>query len=198
MKIRAILETETMDPDFKESFLNGMPFDITESTFDRIVRYASGCTDVQQPNVIAMVIQHSLDNRKELSELLNTCNHTTQMRVLIPVPISSITFINQYQNTLKKALKERIKGTKTLRKMKLKITTLVIVEEGQVQDIYHSLNDNQDKAYEEIIDQVNAEYGDGGVLQFYSLQGIKEYFEIVHIQTQELTSIGFKTAILDL
>ena len=53
--------------------------------------------------------------------------------------------------------------------MKLKITTLVIVEEGQVQDIYHSLEDNQDKAYQEIIDQVNAEYGDGGVLQFYSL-----------------------------
>lgn len=77
--------------------------------------------------------------------------------------------------------------------MKLKITTLVIVEEGQVQDIYHSLEDDQDKAYQEIIDQVNAEYGDGGVLQFYSLQGIKEYFEIVHIQTQELTSIGFKS-----
>lgn len=82
--------------------------------------------------------------------------------------------------------------------MKLKITTLVIVEEGQVQDIYHSLEDNQDKAYQEIINQVNAEYEDGGVLQFYSLQGIKDYFEIVHIQTQELTSIGFKTAILDL
>lgn len=48
--------------------------------------------------------------------------------------------------------------------MKLKITTLVIVEEGQVQDIYHSLEDNQDKAYQEIIDQVNAEYRDGGVL----------------------------------
>lgn len=44
--------------------------------------------------------------------------------------------------------------------MKLKITTLVIVEEGQVQDIYHSLEDNQDKAYQEIIDQVNAEYGE--------------------------------------
>lgn len=82
--------------------------------------------------------------------------------------------------------------------MKLKITTLVIVEEGQVQDIYHSLEDDQDKAYQEIINQVNAEYGDGGVLQFYSLQGIKDYFEIVHIQTQELTPIGFKTAILDL
>lgn len=81
--------------------------------------------------------------------------------------------------------------------MKLKITTLVIVEEGQVQDIYHSLEDNQNKAYQEIINQVNAEYGDRGV-QFYSLQDIKEYFEIVHIQTQELTSMGFKTAILDL
>lgn len=82
--------------------------------------------------------------------------------------------------------------------MKLRITSLIIVEEGQVQDIYHSLEDDQDKAYQEIIDQVNAEYGDEGVLQFYSLQGIKEYFEIVHIETQELTSIGFKTAILDL
>lgn len=81
--------------------------------------------------------------------------------------------------------------------MKLKITTLVIVEEGQVQDIYHSLNDNQDKAYEEIIDQVNAKYGDGGVLQFYSLRGIKNYFEHVTIETQELTSIGFKTALLN-
>lgn len=82
--------------------------------------------------------------------------------------------------------------------MKLRITTLIIIEEGQVQDIYNSLEDDQDKAYQEIIDQVNAEHGDGGVLQFYSLQGIKEYFEIVHIETQELTSIGFKTAILDL
>lgn len=111
MKIRAILETETMDPDFREPFLNGMPFDITESTFDRIVRYASGCTDVQQPDVIAMVIQHALDNRKKLSELLDKFNATTQMRVLIPVPISTITFAKQYQDTLKKVLKERIKET---------------------------------------------------------------------------------------
>ena len=48
--------------------------------------------------------------------------------------------------------------------MKLRITTLIIIEEGQVQDIYHSLEDDQDKAYQEIIDQVNAEHGDGGVL----------------------------------
>lgn len=81
--------------------------------------------------------------------------------------------------------------------MKLKITTLVIVEEGQVQDIYHSLEDNQDKAYQEIIDQVNAEYGDGGVLQFYSLQGIKNYFDSVTIETQELIPIGFKNTLLN-
>lgn len=100
MKIRAILETETMDPDFREPFLNGMPFDITESTFDRIVRYASGCTDVQQPDVIAMVIQHSLENRKELSELLDRCNNTTQMRILIPVPISAITLTSSKNQKL--------------------------------------------------------------------------------------------------
>lgn len=37
--------------------------------------------------------------------------------------------------------------------MKLRITTLIIIEEGQVQDIYHSFEDDQDKAYQEIIDQ---------------------------------------------
>lgn len=83
--------------------------------------------------------------------------------------------------------------------MKLKITTLVIVEEGQVQDIYHSLEDNQDKAYQEIIDQVNAEYGDEETnTHFKSIEDIENYFDIVTIETQELTSNGFKTAILDL
>lgn len=81
--------------------------------------------------------------------------------------------------------------------MKLKITTLVIVEGNQVENIYHSLEDNQDKAYQELIDQVNATYGDGGVLQFKTLKGIKNYFEHVTIETQELTSTGFKTAILN-
>lgn len=81
--------------------------------------------------------------------------------------------------------------------MKLKITTLVIVEEGQVQDIYHSLEDNQDKAYQEIINQVNATYGDGGVLQFKTIKGIKNYFDSVIIETQELTPIGFKNTLLN-
>lgn len=81
--------------------------------------------------------------------------------------------------------------------MKLKITTLVIVEGNQVENIYHSLEDNQDKAYQELIDQVNATYGDGEVLQFKTLKGIKNYFEHVTIETQELIPIGFKTALLN-
>lgn len=35
--------------------------------------------------------------------------------------------------------------------MKLTITTLVIVEDNEVLDIYHSLEDNQEKAYQEIL-----------------------------------------------
>lgn len=81
--------------------------------------------------------------------------------------------------------------------MKLKITTLIIIEGNQVENIYHSLNDNQDKAYQELINQVNATYGDGGVLQFKTMKGIKNYFEHVTIETQELTSTGFKTTILN-
>lgn len=83
--------------------------------------------------------------------------------------------------------------------MKLKITTLVIVEEGQVLDIFHSLNDNQEDAEHEIIDMVEEEYGDEDEnIHFKSIQDIEDYFEIVHIETQKLTSIKFKTAILDL
>lgn len=55
--------------------------------------------------------------------------------------------------------------------MKLKITTLIIIEGNQVENIYHSLEDNQDKAYQDLINQVNATYGDGGVLQFKNIKG---------------------------
>lgn len=81
--------------------------------------------------------------------------------------------------------------------MKLKITTLIIIEGNQVENIFHSLNDNQDKAYQELIDQVNATYGDGGVLHFKTMKGIKNYFDSVTIETQELTSTGFKTTLLN-
>lgn len=33
------------------------------------------------------------------------------MRVFIPVPISAITFVKKYQDTLRGVLKEKIKGT---------------------------------------------------------------------------------------
>lgn len=81
--------------------------------------------------------------------------------------------------------------------MKLKITTLVIIEGNQVENIYHSLEDNQDKAYQDLINQVNATYGDGGVLQFKSIKGIKNYFDSVTIETQELIPIGFKNTLLN-
>lgn len=80
--------------------------------------------------------------------------------------------------------------------MKLTITTLVIVEDNEVLDIYHSLEDNQDKAYQEIVDMVEDEYGDEETnTHFKSIEDIENYFDIVSIETQELTSIGFKTAI---
>lgn len=81
--------------------------------------------------------------------------------------------------------------------MKLKITTLIIIEGNQVENIYHSLEDNQDKAYQDLINQVNATYGDGGILHFKTMKGIKNYFEHVTIETQELTSSGFKTNLLN-
>lgn len=81
--------------------------------------------------------------------------------------------------------------------MKLRITTLIIVEDNNVENIYHSLENNQDKAYQDLIDQVNATYGDGGVLQFKTIKGIKNYFDSVTIETQELTPSGFKNTLLN-
>lgn len=43
--------------------------------------------------------------------------------------------------------------------MKITITTLVIIEDNEVQDIIHSLNEDPTKAKQEIIDQVNNIYG---------------------------------------
>ena len=56
---------------------------------------------------------------------------------------------------------------------------------------------NQDKVYQDLINQVNATYGDGGVLQFKNIKGIKNYFDSVIIETQELTPIGFKNTLLN-
>lgn len=82
--------------------------------------------------------------------------------------------------------------------MKLTITTLVIVEGSYIQGIFHSLEEHPGKAYQELVDQVENEYGydadkDHVPLHFKTIQDIKDYFELVHIETQELTANGFKT-----
>lgn len=77
--------------------------------------------------------------------------------------------------------------------MKLTITTLVIVEGSYIQGIFHSLEEHPGKAYQELVDQVENEYGydadkDHVPLHFKTIQDIKNYFELVHIETQELTA----------
>lgn len=75
--------------------------------------------------------------------------------------------------------------------MRLTITTLVIIEGSYIQGIYHSLEEHPGKAYQELVDQVENEYGydadkDHVPLHFKTIQDIKDYFELVHIETQEL------------
>ena len=78
--------------------------------------------------------------------------------------------------------------------MKLTITTLVIVEGSYIQGIFHSLEEHPGKAYQELVDQVENEYGydadkDHVPLHFKTIQDIENYFELVHIETQELQAI---------
>lgn len=72
--------------------------------------------------------------------------------------------------------------------MKLTITTLVIVEGSYIQGIFHSLEEHPGKAYQELVDQVENEYGydadkDHVPLHFKTIQDIENYFELVHIGT---------------
>jgi hypothetical protein len=67
--------------------------------------------------------------------------------------------------------------------MKLTITTLVIVEGSYIQGIL----EHPDKAYQELVDQVENEYGydadkDHVPLHFKTIQDIENYFELVHIE----------------
>lgn len=65
--------------------------------------------------------------------------------------------------------------------MKLTITTLVIVEGSYIQGIFHSLEEHPGKAYQELVDQVENEYGydadkDHVPLHFKTIQDIENYF----------------------
>lgn len=75
--------------------------------------------------------------------------------------------------------------------MKLTITTLVIIEDNEVQDVIHSLNEDLTKAQQEIVDQVNDLYGNEKIT-FNSLQDIKTTFNKmrgikVHLECQEIS-----------
>jgi hypothetical protein len=64
--------------------------------------------------------------------------------------------------------------------MKLTITTLVIVEDSYIQGIFHSLEEHPGKAYQELVDQVENEYGydadkDHVPLHFKTIQDIENY-----------------------
>ena len=75
--------------------------------------------------------------------------------------------------------------------MKLTITTLVIVEDihdpqcDEMNICYHSFKEDPEEAKSELISEVNASYAPSIV--FNSIEEIKEYFEYVHLESQEIT-----------
>lgn len=86
--------------------------------------------------------------------------------------------------------------------MKITITTLIIIEDNEVQDVIHSLNEDPTKAKQEIIDQVNNIYGNEKIT-FDSLQDIKTTFDRmrgirVHLESQEISLQPNGTVIKDI
>lgn len=76
--------------------------------------------------------------------------------------------------------------------MKLTITTLVIVEDihdPQCDEMsIYSYKEDPEEAKSELISEVNALYAPSIV--FNSIEEIKEYFEYVHLESQEITFIN--------
>lgn len=78
--------------------------------------------------------------------------------------------------------------------MKTLITTLVIVEDihdpqcDEMSICYHSFKEDPEEAKSELISEVNALYAPSIV--FNSIEEIKEYFEYVHLEYQEITFIN--------
>lgn len=83
--------------------------------------------------------------------------------------------------------------------MKLTITTLVIIEDTTDKSVneasicYHSFLEDIEKAKEEIIDDVNSVYAPG--VKFETIEQIQEYFDYVHLESQEIKLISTTTAI---
>lgn len=86
--------------------------------------------------------------------------------------------------------------------MRLTITTLVIVEDihdPQSDDMsicYHSFKEDPEAAKSELISDVNALYAPSIV--FNSIEEIQEYFEYVHLESQEIQFVQTTTAIKEL
>lgn len=77
--------------------------------------------------------------------------------------------------------------------MKTLITTLVIVEDihdpqDDMSICYHSFKEDPEEAKSELISDVNALYAPSVV--FNSIEEIQEYFEYVHLESQEITFIN--------
>lgn len=73
--------------------------------------------------------------------------------------------------------------------MKLTITTLVIIEGSYIQGIFHSLEEHPGKAYQELVDQVENEYGyDADNTDTYDFAGgliTTDYIEIYEIEIED-------------
>lgn len=87
--------------------------------------------------------------------------------------------------------------------MKLTITTLVIIEDtsdncNELNLCYHSFQEDPNRAKSEIIAAVNEVYAPDRV--FNTIEEIQEYFEYVHLesQEQEIKFIQTTTAIKDI
>lgn len=89
--------------------------------------------------------------------------------------------------------------------MKLTITTLVIIEDTSdncnelnlcYNLCYHSFQEDLNRAKSEIIAAVNGVYAPDRV--FNTIEEIQEYFEYVHLESQEIKFIQTTTAIKDI
>lgn len=85
--------------------------------------------------------------------------------------------------------------------MKLTITTLVIIADtsdnyNETSLCYHSFQEDPNRAKSEIIAAVNGVYAPDKV--FNTIEEIQEYFEYVHLESQEIKFIQTTTAIKDI
>lgn len=85
--------------------------------------------------------------------------------------------------------------------MKLTLTTLVIIEDtsdnfNEISLCYYSFQEDPNRAKSEIIAAVNGVYAPDKV--FNTIEEIQEYFEYVHLESQEIKFIQTTTAIKDI